>query len=267
MAAVQRGLEPNHVRAEEPAEQPLAPREHAEHLRAREGRVQEEPNPRAGRAPAEHLRREHEVVVVHPEHVARPVMIGCGRGEALVGRLVGVEEPVVVQPGHVEEMVEQRPERTVREPLVVPAHLRRVEVDGHDAQIREARRHAAPQRLRDRRGHAGPADPEGVAPLVQRAERRREPAGGRHDHNIVADGAERDREAVGQDEQSPHLAILSGAGHACEEVGLDLIDLLAGRRAPARAPPSAEAGDARRCVTRASRAARARPSRACCTRR
>jgi hypothetical protein len=64
---VVRGLEADEVRSEDTAEEVLAHGETAEDLRGREGGVHEEANWRGGQRSAQETRKEHQVVIVHPD--------------------------------------------------------------------------------------------------------------------------------------------------------------------------------------------------------
>lgn len=76
-------MEADQVGAEEPAQHLVAPREHAKHVRRRERDVQEEPDGRVGQALAQQLRHKRKLVVVHPDVVARAILLGDDVGEPL----------------------------------------------------------------------------------------------------------------------------------------------------------------------------------------
>ena len=75
-----------------------------------------------GQPVAQEARQEEELVVVHPDQVAGPVVRGDDVGEALVRLDVAV--PVAdLERDLVQEVVEQGPEHPVREALVEPGDL------------------------------------------------------------------------------------------------------------------------------------------------
>ena len=65
---------------------------------------------------------EQQLVVVDPDQVARPVVRGDHVGEALVRLDVG-SQSLHLERDLVEQVVEQRPEHAVGEPLVVAGDL------------------------------------------------------------------------------------------------------------------------------------------------
>ncbi len=122
VVAEARRLEADVRRAEQSVDDLLAPRQASPDLGRRKRHVQEEGDAGIGLVGAQHPRHEHQVVVVHPQQrvlvgeLVRPV------GEPLVdgavdGPVAVVERVVLDQP------VQQRPQRPVREAVVVTLDL------------------------------------------------------------------------------------------------------------------------------------------------
>ena len=169
------GVEPHEVGAQHAAHALGAPRQHAERLVVGEGDVQEKPHvrPRQGRA---HERgQEHEVVVLYPHRVARPRHCRHGVAKPLVHAHVGLPR-LLVEAGALGKPVEQRPQRGVREPLVVQRGVFFVQVYRHAGALGQRRVDA----------HGGgrvvflavlrPSYPEVARALVQRPERAGQPS-------------------------------------------------------------------------------------------
>ena len=124
-------------------------------------------------------------------------------GELLVDLQVGVPE------GRVEialsqQVVEERPEDAVREPLVEPLDLLFREEDGHEvvpAFLVAGVEHGLPGAPPFER-HPRPADPEAAAMREHRSQSAHQPAGAGLQAPAVALFFEHDREAVGDDEQA-----------------------------------------------------------------
>jgi hypothetical protein len=139
---------------------------------------------------AEEGRHELQVVVVDPHHRAGGSDVRQRDGEALVDRPVRVPL-LAVEAGVPDRVVVQRPQRVVREPLVVagqlvPGQLHGEEVDAVDL-----------ERLGTVVGHPGPADPGAVALAQERQQRADEPTrAGR-----PAVGRARDGQPVGGDDE------------------------------------------------------------------
>src|ERR1019366_8819815 len=135
-------------------------------LRRGERDVQEEADRRAGNARAQHLGDEAELVIVNPDEIPRPPHARDGVGEALGDRAVYV--PFLrMQRDAIEEIVKERPEDGVREPVVVAAHLDAGEIDRNATKLFEVSVELAPLALGQTRDVARPADPQTTGLLVR----------------------------------------------------------------------------------------------------
>ena len=115
-------LETDQVGAQQALDDLGAPGQPHEQLDRRERDVQEEPDPHVGPQPAEQLRDELQLVVVHPDGRARRGEIGGRLGEPRVDLLVGLP-PVAVELRFDDGIVIQRPQGLVGEALVVVVDL------------------------------------------------------------------------------------------------------------------------------------------------
>ena len=142
MPHVALGVEADEVRAQQPAHHLLAPRQREEDLRRREtGCAGSSRCAPAGSFSRSICGHQQQLVVVHPDGVAGPVVLDHLVGEALVHPAVHL--PVaVVQRDAVQHVVEQGPEDAVAEALVEAAHLRRAERERDAAQLGQAARRA-----------------------------------------------------------------------------------------------------------------------------
>jgi archaeosine-15-forming tRNA-guanine transglycosylase len=122
---------------------------------------------RIGQAFAEHLRQEHQVVVVNPDDVVGPGHLHHGIAEPLVHPLIDLPRLRVVVCREV-EVVEERPEGVVAEPVVVVLDIVRGEKDRvallFSEQIDDP---VFLLFLLPLDVHAGPADPETLVGLVK----------------------------------------------------------------------------------------------------
>ena len=159
VAPVRERVKPDEVRAEHPFEDLLPPRQDPQDLRGGEGDVQEEADGRAVDALAKHLRHERQLVVVNPDEVARAPDAGDRVGEPLVDRAVHL--PLLrVGRNAIEQIVKERPEDGVGEPVVIAAHLDAREVDRDAAQLFEVRVQLGALGAGHARHVARPADPQ-----------------------------------------------------------------------------------------------------------
>ena len=149
------GLEANEVRTGDAVEQLLSPRQPREQVGRWERDVQEEPDAKVRPALTHERRDELQVVVVNPH--------GCVRRRGSGDRISEprVHAVVVVPPGSVihglsDHIVVQRPQRCVREAVVVAAQVSGVEGD---------RLQVVPEILREanRLPAAGPPNPDAPA--------------------------------------------------------------------------------------------------------
>ena len=163
-------LEADHVGAEESVDDLAPPRQLRVDAVGGEGDVVEEPDHEVGAGLAQHPRHQLQLVVLHPDHRA----VGCrarGRlGEAAVDAHVRVP-PLAVERRRRDHVVVERPERVVRESLVVLLELvgRERHRDDRDAVVLEGVELAV--------GDAGPADPGAVGGTHDGFEGRDQSAG------------------------------------------------------------------------------------------
>jgi hypothetical protein len=110
------------VGAQKAAEQLVSLRQRAEQFLGGKWDVQEEPDPGVGQALAQQAWQEEQVIVMHPDEVARLIVLRHDIGETLVH--LGVRLPVPDMERHlIQQIVEEGPENAVGEPLVVAADL------------------------------------------------------------------------------------------------------------------------------------------------
>ena len=142
-------VERHDVGTEHAVEHLCPPRQPAEHLGGRERYMEEEPDPARDLALSKQAREQEEMVVVHPPEAV--VSGSVGRGEPRVHLSVG-SPPGALERGLLHEPVEQRPERAVRESVVIGIDI--TPGERHRAQLDVEALHAA--------GHLGttvPPDP------------------------------------------------------------------------------------------------------------
>jgi hypothetical protein len=82
------------------------------------GTWRKEADARIRQAGAQQCRYQHQLVVVDPDGVAGPVFLRHGVGERLIGLAVGIPTGGV-DGDAVEQVVEQRPQHAVGEPVVI----------------------------------------------------------------------------------------------------------------------------------------------------
>ena len=202
VAHVRRRVEADEVGAEQAFEQLLAPRQDAEGLERRKRDVQEKADARARHAFAQHGGHEHQLIVVDPDHVARPVHARDRVGEAAIR--VFVRGPVVgVERNAIEQVVEQRPDHAVRKALVEAMDFFRGEMHRHDVLAIELRLHVDLLGGRQRGGVAGPANPHAGPAFVRAAQAGGEAARRRFErHRALIIRFHGDREAIRHDHQA-----------------------------------------------------------------
>ena len=198
VASVVADLEADVVGAEHAPEKLLARRQNAIHLRRRERHVEEEPDRQPGLPAPEHLRDEHQMEVVDPDHSVRLRLLDDRFCEPLVH--LDVPRPRLGRDPNVSlEVVEERPERVVADlPVELVLLLRRQE-DGHEAIPGESLPDVLLQRFRDHGSR--PPDPRRVP--LERSQRSHEPAGARLSLEPAIADRQSDRETVARDDQSP----------------------------------------------------------------
>ena len=170
MANVAVGMEPNEVCSKEAGEDLSSPGQVPEDFERGKGDVVEVTDLGIGKTFPEHLREEHQVVVVDPDGVVGPGHLHHGVAELLVHPLVNLPCLGVVLCIEV-EVVEERPESIVAEPVVVVPDVVRGEEDRVALLLSE--------HLGDPVSlfilllldvHAGPADPEAFVGFVKRTD-------------------------------------------------------------------------------------------------
>jgi hypothetical protein len=134
------GVEPEQIGAQHALQDRFADGQRAVRLRRRKRDVQKEADRARQTAPPQQRRDESELVVVHPDHVTRLGLSGDRLGEHLVDDLVRLPTGEV-EAGALGEVVEQRPQHTVREALVEPLHVRLADVHGVRPSPLERARH------------------------------------------------------------------------------------------------------------------------------
>ena len=117
-----RPLESDEIRSEHAAQDLLPPWHPHEEFLGRERDVQEESDHQVRAYLAEHRRDQEQVVVVDPRCRPRRGRSRGSRGEAAVH--LAIRDPAVgVESGLADRVVEQRPERAVRDAFVVMGEL------------------------------------------------------------------------------------------------------------------------------------------------
>ena len=171
------GVKADQVGAEQSRDHLFAPRHHPKRLERWEWDVQEEPNRRIGHLVAQHLGQEHELVVLHPDHIARPRDLEHRVAETLVGLDVRLPHRQL-ELDVLDEVVEQRPKRAVRKAVVVAAYDVFGQEDRHALMLLAQRRdyllllpiaHTC-------RGKVCPPDPQALVGIVVGSQARRHAA-------------------------------------------------------------------------------------------
>src|SRR5262245_41221885 len=136
MASVGGGVEPNQVRAQQAFEDTLPGRQHTEYFEGWERDVEEEADPRAGDSLPKQRGNPHQLVVVNPDEITRPVELRQAVREARVDGLVGI--PVArTNRKLVDQIVTQRPQHAIGVTDVEAPNLGQREVDWHAAESLE----------------------------------------------------------------------------------------------------------------------------------
>jgi hypothetical protein len=177
--------------------------------------VEEKPDPGVGQPAAEEAGEEQELVVVHPDHVARAVLLRDGVREELVDLDVGV--PVAgLQWDLVEQVVKEGPEHPVGVTFVVAGHLVRGERDGDQPVLGELPvelglllQGQLPLRPR-------PPDPEPAGLLVRPRQSGREPTRAPLHLDATLGRTNRDGQPVGDDQKTGHGGKVAERGETAE---------------------------------------------------
>ena len=213
-------VEADEIAAEHAEQQLAVPRQDPVDVVRRKRDMQKERDTRIRPDRAQGGRGAEQLVVVDPDQIVVADRVGRRPGEALVDGLVGL--PVAaVELGPFGQGVEQRPQRAVREAVVVATHLGRAELDRGE---RETLVDIVDRLVRAQRA-ARPTDPGAAAALHRGFHRRDESARRLLDLELAARPAHRDRQAVGHDHErcvcrsGPHFASISFSVAAAREVG------------------------------------------------
>jgi hypothetical protein len=126
--AVRLGLKADQVVGGQRPDEALVGRKRSQNLRRRKRDVQEESDPVAHAETTEHVPEGNEVIVVHPDGVVRTEQRRERAGIARVDRKVPVELGLS-EVDQSEPVVEERPQRRVREAGIVGLMLLRSEVE------------------------------------------------------------------------------------------------------------------------------------------
>src|SRR5262249_50999048 len=111
------GLEGKQVRAQKPPEKFLTPGQDWKNFRRREGNVEEKSNRSVGKPIAQHLREQHQMVVVHPDEIIVVVALDDGFAEDVIRLHICVPTlGVKLQLGG--EVVKNRPKGLIGIPFV-----------------------------------------------------------------------------------------------------------------------------------------------------
>ena len=214
MAHVVVGVEADQVGAQHAVHELRAPGQHAERLVVREGDVQKEAHLRLGHRRPHERRQKHQVVVLDPHHVARARDRDHGIAEPLVHADISLPR-LLVEVRVLGKAVEKRPQRGVREALVIQRRVVLFQMYRHAGALGQRRVHAHRHGRVALPGVFRPSDPEVSRPLVQRPQGGGQPAGAAC-HGDLARLV--DVHAVGQPVRDDDLA----AGRRAARQGLSL---------------------------------------------
>ena len=167
--------------------------------------MKEEADAGVGQPLPEQIRQQQQLVVVHPDEVTRLVVLGHDVGESLVHLHVRV--PVADVERHlIEEVVEQRPEDPVGEPLVVAGDLIRGQRHRHQPHGGELLLQLGLLRGGQLLRRPGPSDPQPARLLVRPEQPGGQSTGAPLDLDPILGGFDRDRQAVGDDQDARHVS-------------------------------------------------------------
>jgi hypothetical protein len=194
-------MEADQVAGEYPEKDLAIPRQQAVDVIWWEGNVKEEREPQIGLPAPDGAAREHQLVVVDPRQFGVARTRNRHPGEAVVDRHVGV--PVgSLETGAARERMEQRPERPVREAVVVVPHLRLGQRDGCDA-VRIVR---LLHRLARAKLAAWPAHPRATPLAEHRIECAHQTTDRAATLGTPTGPAHRERQTIADDHQRPPVA-------------------------------------------------------------
>ena len=205
VAHVAKGVEPDLVAAQDAVQNLLAPGQDPKDLVAGEGDVQKETDRDVGKLITDHLRQQHQLVVVDPHHVVLPQVLLRFLEELVVHLLVGVPHIVVVG-GVLGEVVEVGPDGLVGEAFVVEVDLPLGQKDGGEALLGQV-------------GTDGfflplvgdvlprPTDPELIVAFVEGVEARGQAARAGVVVEFPGRAVDGHRQAVGDNYESGHVVL------------------------------------------------------------
>ena len=127
-------MKTDEIRAKKTLQNGRATRKNPKYLGRRKGNMQEKPNLGMRQSATKHGGHETELIVVHPNQIARLILCCHGIGKTLVDRSVAVPiRPPIVQLDSIQKVVKQRPKYPIGKPFVVMADFGRREVQGDEA--------------------------------------------------------------------------------------------------------------------------------------
>ena len=134
---VRDGVEADQGRPEHALQQLAPPWQEPEDLGRGKRHVEEEADRRVGQPPPHQVRHQGQLVVVDPDQIARTVLVDDGVGEPPVDALVGLPA-LGLERQLIELVVEQRPQDSIGESVVVALDLGGGELDRNRPQRRQA---------------------------------------------------------------------------------------------------------------------------------
>jgi hypothetical protein len=209
-------LKADEIRAHHSLDEPRTCRKGEEDLRVRKRDVEEESDARIGQPLPKERRNAHELIVVHPDDVTRPVVRGHSVRIARVDGLIDV--PTLDAQRHaVDSVVTDRPEHAVRDTLVEHLDLVRVELQGDGAKLLEAAKHVGPRDRVETVERTRPSDPEPIGALVRDAQSRRDTADAPvHDWLTMLDAYGDGKPIRDDDEARGAHAVIDGDVASCK---------------------------------------------------
>ena len=191
-------VEADQVAGQEPGEDLALPGQQPEYVVGGKGNVEEEGQLHIGQLAPDPHRREHQMVVVHPDHVRFAAFPDDGVAETVVDPDVGLPLPVVELRAR-RHGVEQRPERAVRQAVVVARDLGL----GERHRLDPVRLLGARELLPFPHVEARPADPGARALAQHRLEGGDQAPGGRTSLEALRRAAERKGKTIARDDEGP----------------------------------------------------------------
>ena len=150
---VRRQMESNHIRPQHPCEDFFPPRQLPEQIGGGKRNMQEKPNGQIGSQLPKHAGHELQLIILHPHGGIGGGNLGRGFRKLPIHPLVGVP-PIAVIPGGHNQIMVQRPQGGISEPLVKLLIVRL----GKTHRVEQNPRLGA-ERFGGLRGGAGPTNP------------------------------------------------------------------------------------------------------------